>query len=229
MQRRWFWFDETSRYDSCYIEPFPWLVKETIVSDIDDISKGLTSLLEQNRDRLKRIVRLRLDGRLQGRIDESDVIQEAFTEAAERFADFDQKQECSPFVWLRFLTLQKLAQLHRHHFKVQARTVNKEVSPRVNPQLAASSSIMAIEFAGAETTPSQVAMAKELQETVAGSLEKLDPSDREILAMRHYEHLSNQEASEVLDISTDAAYKRYVRALKRLKVELGSSPITFSG
>lgn len=208
---------------------FERLTKETIVSDKDANSKNLTSLLEQNRDRLKRIVRLRLDGRLQGRIDESDVIQEAFTEAAERFADFDQKQECSPFVWLRFLTLQKLAQLHRHHFKVQARTVNKEVSPRADSPLPASSSIMAIEFAGGETTPSRVAMAKELQQTVASSLEKLEQRDREILAMRHYEHLSNQEASEVLGITTEAAYKRYVRALKRLKVELGSSPITFSG
>lgn len=179
----------------------------------------LNDLLAANRERLRSLVRLRLDARLNGRVDESDVIQEAFTEAAERFDQFRDNPTCSPFVWLRFLTLQKLAQIHRHHVQVQARSVHREARKFRAPP--ATSAVMAIEFMGSATSPVDAALREEQKQQLTSALDRLKETDREILAMRHFEQLSNQETAEALEITTETAYKRYVRALKRLKAELG--------
>jgi RNA polymerase sigma-70 factor (ECF subfamily) len=55
-------------------------------------------------------------------------------------------------------------------------------------------------------------------------LERLDPIDREVLALRHFEELSNHEVAEVLGIQTAAASKRYIRAIERLKQALEQMP-----
>ena len=192
-------------------------------SRIEDLNK----LLAGNRDRLLRMIRLRLDTRLKGRVDESDVIQEAYVEAAQRYEDFCEKPECVPFIWLRFLTLQKLAQIHRHHIKVQARSVKREISPqKVN--LPATSFVMAGELMGNSSTPVEKAMKAELLRQLAASLDRLKESDREILAMRHFEQLTNEEAAEALEINKESAYKRYVRALKKLKTELRDLPTSLN-
>ncbi len=187
----------------------------------------LNQLLSGNRARLLRMVRLRIDSRLTGRVDESDVIQEAYAEAATRYEDFCIDRHCSSFVWLRFLTLQKLAQIHRHHIKVQARSVKREATLQ-KPTPAATSAILAREFMGKAATPVETVMLAEMKRQLKEALDRLKDSDREILAMRHFEQMDNQEVAETLGIQKDSAYKRYVRALKRLKAELGDLPMSLS-
>ena len=55
-------------------------------------------------------------------------------------------------------------------------------------------------------------------------LDNMDPLDREVLALRHFEQLSRAEIAQVLGVSEGAAGKRYIRALERLKRILGHSP-----
>lgn len=192
-------------------------------SRIEELNKLLTG----NRDRLLRMVRLRIDSRLTGRVDESDVIQEAYAEAASRYDEYCSERKCGSFVWLRFLTLQKLAQIHRHHVNVQARSVRREINPQKHAP-PASSAILAAEFLGKAETPVEALMLAEMKRKISEALDRLKESDREILAMRHFEQMENHEVAETLDISKESAYKRYVRALKRLKSELGELPTSLS-
>src|SRR5580693_238533 len=90
--------------------------------------KALAALFTRYRERLKRMVRLRLDRRLSGRVDASDVIQEAYVEVHKRFGEWVEKQELPFFLWLRLVTGQKLTDCHRHHLGAQMRDADQEVS-----------------------------------------------------------------------------------------------------
>jgi RNA polymerase sigma-70 factor (ECF subfamily) len=178
----------------------------------------------QHRERLRRLVALRLDSRLQGRIDPSDVIQEAYLEASVRYADYLRNPVMPPFLWLRFLTLQKLLMLHRHHLRAKMRDASRDVPlpeaepPGVTPEG------LAEQLLSLSTTPGQAAVRAEMNLRLQEALNRMDAADREILALRHFEELSNAEAAQVLGIGISAASKRYVRALKRLKDILHALP-----
>lgn len=191
-------------------------------SDIpdDDSQADLSQLFAQHRDRLRRMIQLRLDRRLNGRVDASDVIQEAYIEATQRHAEYQEKPEVSEFVWLRFLTKQKLAQLHRFHLGVQARDAGREVSIDGGGRLEASSAALAAKLVGRFSSPSDAVNRAELRQQIQNALNAMDEFDREILALRHFEQLDNAEAAEVLSIEPQAAYKRYVRGIRRLKEQL---------
>src|SRR5438093_6245551 len=88
---------------------------------------ALGDLLAAHRERLRLMVRLRKDRRLQGRIDPSDVVQDAYLEAAERFPEYARESAMPFFLWLRFLTAQQLLVLHRRHLGTQARDAGREV------------------------------------------------------------------------------------------------------
>ena len=94
---------------------------------------ALGELFGAQRERLRRMVQLRLDRRLQGRIDPSDVIQEAFVDAARRLPEYTVDPAMPPFLWLRFLTGQRLVTLHRIHLGVKARDAGREVSLQSGP------------------------------------------------------------------------------------------------
>ena len=189
----------------------------------------LNELFAEHRERLRRMVQLRMDQRVQGRIDASDVIQEAFVEAAQRFEDYEQSREVSPFVWLRFLTAQKLVQVQRRHLGVQGRAVQRELrgSPASIPN--ATSAVLAAQLVGNLTSPSHAVSREEQRLQVQEALDDLEVIDREVLALRHFEQLTNAEAAEVLEIAPEAAYKRYIRALRRLKQTLNSDADTIDG
>jgi RNA polymerase sigma-70 factor (ECF subfamily) len=178
---------------------------------------ALGELLVRHRDRLTRIVGFRMDRRLQGRIDAADVVQETFIDATRRFPEFAQERAVPFFLWLRFLTVQKLAELHRHHLGVKARDAAREVSIYKGPLPQATSAVLAAQLLGKQTSPSQAAARAELKLQLEEKLNSLDEIDREVLALRHFEQLSNTEAAQVLEISESAASNRYVRAVKRLK------------
>jgi RNA polymerase sigma-70 factor (ECF subfamily) len=178
---------------------------------------ALGELFRAHRQRLRRMVQLRLDRRLQGRIDPSDVIQEAFVDAARRLAEYTADPAMPPFLWLRLLTAQRLVTLHRIHLGVKARDAGREVSLHSGPLPSADSRSLAAQLLGRLTTPSRAAIRAEIQIKIQDALNAMDPIDREILALRHFEELSNSETAAVLGLHKAAASNRYVRALRRLK------------
>jgi RNA polymerase sigma-70 factor (ECF subfamily) len=182
------------------------------------------TLLERSRERLRRMVALRLDRRLQGRIDPDDVIQEAYLEASTRRAEYLQNPSMPFYLWLRFLTGQKLAALHRHHLGAQMRDAGREISLYRGTLPQTSSAALAAQLLGRLTRPSVAAVRAEIKIRLQEALNRMDPLDREVLALRHFEQLSNAEAAQTLGIQEEAAKKRHVRALKRLKEILTSMP-----
>jgi RNA polymerase sigma-70 factor (ECF subfamily) len=187
-------------------------------------ARAVTDLFVHYRERLRRMVKLRLDRRLLGRVDPSDVLQEAYLDICRRAEDYTNNPTMSPYLWLRWLTGQKLLALHRHHFGTRMRDVGQEVSLHRGALPQASSVSLAAQLLGRVTSPSQAAIRAEIQITLQEALNSMDPLDREILTLRHFEELNNNEAAEVLGIQKSAASNRYVRALKRLKDILSSIP-----
>jgi len=181
-------------------------------------------LFTQCRDRLKRMVRLRLDRRLQGRLDPSDVLQEAFLDVQRKTPEFAHKHDLPAYLWLRLITAERLVQMHRHHLGAQMRDAGQEVSLFRGGLPAASTHSLANLLLGRLTSPTQAAIRAERQLRLQEALNTMEPLDREILALRHFEELSNNEAAEVLGLSKTAASNRYIRALKRLKEILSTLP-----
>jgi RNA polymerase sigma-70 factor (ECF subfamily) len=170
------------------------------------------------------MVALRLDARLHGRIDPSDVIQETYLEASARLAEYLRNPSMPFFLWLRFLAGQKLVTLHRHHLGRQMRAAGREVSLYRGRSPEASSATLAAELLGHEIRPSEAAIRAELKVRVQEALDGMDPLDREILALRHFEQLTLAETAQVLKITESGACRRHMRALKRLKEILSDLP-----
>jgi RNA polymerase sigma-70 factor (ECF subfamily) len=196
------------------------LLRRAVEGDAE--SWGAT--VEVHRVRLRRMIALRLDPRLQGRIDASDVVQEAFLEAAERLAEYLKNPTMPFYLWLRFLAGQRLVTLHRHHFGVKMRDAGREVSLYRGHLPETTSAALAAQLLGQQTSPSVAAVRAELKIRLQEALNSLDTIDREVLALRHFEHLDRAETAAVLGIQESAVSKRYVRALKRLKDVLKQYP-----
>jgi RNA polymerase sigma-70 factor (ECF subfamily) len=200
--------------------------------DFDDLTRRLRAcdtaaaleLFTACRDRLKRMVRLRLDRRLQGRLDASDVLQEAFLDVQRKAAEFAAKPDLSAYLWLRLITAERLLQLHRHHLGTQMRDAAQEVALYRGGPPSASTHSLANLLLGRLTSPSQAAMRAERQLRLQEALNTMDATDREVLALRHFEELSNGEVATLLGLSKTAASNRYIRALKRLKEILSAIP-----
>ena len=188
---------------------------------------ALAELFARSRERLWRIVDFRLESRMRGRLDPDDVLQEAYLAAAQRLKHFRDAASMTPFVWLRAVTLQTLIDLHRHHVGAQRRNVKREVPIQGWRYPQATSASLAIHLVGDVTSPSGAASRAEAVEAVERAIEGMDPVDREVLALRHFEELTNTEVAETLGIQQKAASIRYVRALKRLKQILAETPGLF--
>ena len=187
---------------------------------IDRLTRGdqhaLADLFAIHRDRLGRMVAFRMDGRLKGRVAASDILQEAYIDALKRLPHYQAEPGMPFFLWLRWVTNQRLVEVHRQHLGAQIRDAGREVSIGTAEGPEASSARMA-EFIGDITSPSQAVQRAETMAQLQQALESLDPIDREVLALRHFEELSNRETAALLGIQPAAASKRYVRALERLK------------
>jgi RNA polymerase sigma-70 factor (ECF subfamily) len=186
----------------------------------------LAEIFSRNRPRLRRLVDLRLDARLRRRVDPSDVLQEAFLEAAERIDDYLAAPRLPLFLWLRLLTAQRVVQVHRHHLGVKGRDPRREVPLGGEPAPPVSSAALARRLVAIERGPaaSGAAAASETRATLRKALDALEPEDRELLALRHFEELGNGEVACLLGITKQAASKRYFRALDRLRALLRGSP-----
>jgi RNA polymerase sigma-70 factor (ECF subfamily) len=173
---------------------------------------------------LRRMVRLRLDRRLQGRVDPSDVLQDAQLEILGRAAGYAADPRLPPFLWLRLITGQRLMALHRRHLGTQMRNAGQEIALHRGPMPQATSASLAEMLLGRLTSPTQAARRAEVRVLLQEALNAMDPLDREVLTLRHFEELSNAEVAQVLGLSKTAASNRYIRALERLRETLAGIP-----
>lgn len=189
---------------------------------------ALADLFGRHRSRLRQMVRLRLDRRLQGRVDPSDVLQEAYIDLAGKLPEYAGKPEMPFFLWLRLVTGERLLRVHRQHLGTAMRDAGREMSLYQGSLPQASSVSLAAQLLGRMTSASRAAARAEMQLLLQDALNAMDPIDREVIALRHFEELSNDEAAAVLGLTKSAASKRYVRAMLRLKAALKETP-GFSG
>jgi RNA polymerase sigma-70 factor (ECF subfamily) len=194
----------------CAAEQIDTLLERLRKSD----GEALGELFMLHRDRLWRMIYVRLDRRVMSRITADDVLQETFLDLARRIGEYLEKPDVPVYIWLRFLGLQRLQMVQRAHLGAKMRDVGQEVS----------SDSMAGQLVSHMTSPSQAAIQKELQDRLRQALDGMDPLDREVLALRHFEDLGNNETAQVLGITKEAASKRHVRALKRLREILDDLP-----
>ena len=173
-------------------------------------------LFESHRQRLRRMIEVRMDHRLAGRIDPSDILQETFIDAQNKIDEF-KENTFSFFLWIRLKLGDRLIALHRFHLGAKKRTVHREQNKFANRIPEASSESILSCLAKDQTTASQAAIRSEALLQIKDSLNQMDQIDREVLVMRHFEDLTNAEVAQILSISPNAASNRYVRALGRLK------------
>jgi RNA polymerase sigma-70 factor (ECF subfamily) len=183
-----------------------------------------SALFAQHRERLRRMVEMRLDARLRARLDASDVVQDAYVEVVERLDDYLRDPKLPLLLWLRLVVGERLSKLHRRHLGTQMRDAGREVSLYHGALPMASSAALAAQLLGKHTSPTQAAVRAERILRMQEALNNLDPMDREILSLRHFEELTAAEAAQVLGIEESAAVKRDFRALKRLKQVLADLP-----
>jgi RNA polymerase sigma-70 factor, ECF subfamily len=199
-------------------------LQELLRRAAEDDAAAVGELFNMHRERLRRMIRVRIDHRLQGRLDPSDVLQEAFLEYARALPVYARSPEAPFYVWLRCIAGRKLHTLHRRHLATSKRDAGREVSIHCGGLPEASSVALADQLVGKLTTPSRAFRRAETRARIQQALNEMNELDREVLALRHFEQLSNKETALVLDMTEAAASVRYMRALRRLKDQLKAMP-----
>jgi RNA polymerase sigma-70 factor, ECF subfamily len=179
-----------------------------------------TQLLARHRDRLRRMVAVRMDRRLASRVDPSDVVQEALAEAARGLSGYLRDRPLPFYPWLRQVAWRRLVGLYRHHVVARRRSVDREQPGEPSIADASAHALAAACLAAGGSSPSRALIREELLDRVHAALARLDPCDRELLVMRHLEGMSAAEAGATLGVGEGAVRVRLVRALKRLRTLL---------
>jgi RNA polymerase sigma-70 factor (ECF subfamily) len=190
---------------------------------------AVVELLERYRPRLRRMVALRLDPRLRRRVGASDVVQEGYLDAMRRLDEFIRDPAVPFYIWLRFLVGQRVQEQHRRHLDTPGRDVGREESLYRGAMPGASTGALAARLLGKLTDPLQAALRAERKVRLQEALNRMDPLDREILVLRHYEQMTNGDAAAALGLSFKAASKRYIKALDRLEKILAALAADTSG
>ncbi len=189
-----------------------------------DAAGVLADEFSRHRNRLWRMVDFRLDPALAGRVDPDDVLQEAWLAAAQRTEHFLKNESLGLFLWLRLVVEQTLVDVHRRHLGAQMRDAYREQSMH-NPSLSRTTCVSLVaRLLGTCTSPSRAAVREEEARQLREAIDGMDEIDREVLAMRHFEELTNAEVAQALGIQETAASNRYVRAIRRLKAILDTLP-----
>lgn len=196
-------------------------IRQRLGTDADGV---LAEEFSRNRDRFWRMVDFRLDAALAGRVDPDDVLQEAWLAATQRVEHFLQNESLSMFVWLRMIVQQTLIDVQRRHLGAKKRDAYRELSIHADRWSQNTSVSLVAKLLGTFTSPSQAAVRDERAAQLRDSIDQMDEIDREILALRHFEELTNSEVAEVLGIQETTASNRYVRALRRLRTILDALP-----
>jgi RNA polymerase sigma-70 factor (ECF subfamily) len=186
---------------------------------LDEVRAGraaaVDELLARHRPYLRQLVALRIDPQLRARVDPSDVVQEAQLEAARRLEGYLQNPALPFRLWLRLITYDRLLMLRRHHVEAARRSVQRDVALPDRSSLALAQQLLA-----AGSTPSERLSRRELARRVRQAMSRLADADRDILLLRNFEELSNQEVAQLLGLTLPAASQRYGRALLRLRTFL---------
>jgi RNA polymerase sigma-70 factor, ECF subfamily len=198
----------------------PELVNRVMKGD----TAALSTLFAIHRPRLWRMINFRLDSRLTGRLDADDILQEAWMRAVDRIDSFIYDASRSTLIWFRMIVTQTMVDLHRRHLGAEKRSAAKEISIHGGWSADSTSFSLARHLLGHLSSPSAALMRAELSKQLETALQTMSEIDREVLALRHFEELTNSETAMVLEMSEQAASARYVRALARLRHVLEAIP-----
>jgi len=192
-------------------------------------AEAVNRLMDRHREAVRRMVQLRLDHAVARRVEASDVVQDVMLEASQRLTDYLRNPGMPFHLWLRQLALDRIIDMHRRHRGAQRRSVDREQNFSGVGNDEQSAADLAALLRDAELTPAAAALRKELQSRFVAALQQMDEGDREIIVMRHFEHLGNSEAAEALGLSAPAAGMRYLRAIRRLRELLGGDDSSLAG
>jgi RNA polymerase sigma-70 factor, ECF subfamily len=184
--------------------------------------QALATAFSRNQRWLRKLIERRLDTRLTARVSPSDVLQEIFIDALTRLRHFQADPDVPFSIWLRTVAIQRLVEVHRQHLGAKARDADREVPLAFACAYGTNSEKIAAIFVDL-TSPSEKLERAEIIAIVRQALDRLDPIDREVLALRHLEELDNREVAALLGILPAAASKRHVRALERFRKEVTMS------
>lgn len=179
--------------------------------------EAINRLMDRHRDALRRLVQMRLDQKIRRRVDSSDVVQDVLIEAHRRLETYLQNPAMPFHLWLRQIAKDRIIDAHRRHRGADKRSVDREVAMVAPAGMDRSTMELAVQLCDGELTPAAAATQKELARRVEQAISQLDDGHAEIIVMRHYEQLSNQEIAQALSLSEPAASMRYLRAVRRLR------------
>ncbi len=201
--------------------PDPTKTQELILAAKGGNADAVNRLLARHRESLRRMVELRLDRAIAARVDASDIVQDTLLEASRRMDDYLRDPGMPFHLWLRHIARDRIIDAHRRHRAAARRSVDREQALSASPFASHSSIQLTNQLSAQGLTPAAAAIRKELEGRFAAAIEEMDEDDRDILLMRHFEQLSNQEAAQALKLTEPAASMRYLRALRRLRAKLG--------
>jgi RNA polymerase sigma-70 factor, ECF subfamily len=180
----------------------------------DGNPRAVDDLLARHREALRRMIALRLDHAVAARVDASDVTQDVMLEAARRLAEYVADPRLPFQLWLRQIAQDRLIDAHRRHRRALRRSVDRE---EMSPADESASAVWAGALIDRELTPATALLRKEMEARFEQALAALDTESREMIMMRHFERLSNQEVATALELSEAAASMRYLRAVRKLR------------
>lgn len=184
-------------------------------------AEAVNQLLDRHRNGIRRLIELRLDRKVQQRVDVSDVVQEVLVEASGRLEKYLDDPVMAFHLWLRQIAWDHIIDTYRRHRVSAKRSMDREQPMHSSPDGVDESSVdLAIQLCDPAMTPAAIATQREIAARVEAAILRLDEPDREVIMMRHYEHLSNLEIAEVLGLNPPAASMRYLRAVRRLRTVL---------
>ena len=197
--------------------------EELLAGARDGDGDAVNRLMDRHRDALQRMIQLRLDHKIRRRIGVSDVVQDVMVEANRRLQDYLARPAMPFHLWLRHIAKDRIIDAHRRHRGSAKRSVDRE-RPLVAAGTDDRSTIqLAAQLCDGELTPAAAATQREIASRVEQAISELGDQDAEMMIMRHYEQLSNQEVAQALGLTEPAASMRYLRAVRRLRAMLTST------
>lgn len=197
---------------------------QLLVGARDGNVSAVNRLLDRHRAAVHRMVRIRLDHKIQRRVDVSDVVQDVMLEANRRLQEYLEKPVMAFHLWIRQIARDRIIDAHRRHRASARRSVDREQVLAAQGEDPASVRLGA-QLMDPRLTPAAAATQREMARRVEQAIGELGSQDGEIIVMRHYEHLSNQEVAQVLNLTEAAASMRYLRAIRRLRGLLGERAV----
>ena len=205
-----------------------WPTEDQTQQILADVRQGdadaVNRLMDRHRDSLRRMIQMRLDNKIQRRVDVSDVVQDVLVEANRRLQVYLDNPVMSFHLWLRQIAKDRIIDAHRRHRGSAKRSVDREKPLAVQAADDHSTMQLLDQLRDPELTPAAAATQQEMARAVEQSIAALGDQDAEIIIMRHYEHLSNQEIAQALELTEPAASMRYLRAVRKLREVLGEKP-----